>query len=116
MNNIDGIHANTEGLAQFATGYFDYLSTVLSSVDDAAVDALGEFLLDARERNATIFIAGQLKDMQSIHRRGLQRVTAAPHRVLHIFRMLFQLLENVCILIAFASGRGLGETIAEVCL
>jgi D-sedoheptulose 7-phosphate isomerase len=58
MNNIDGIHATTEGLAQFATGYFSYLSTVLSSVDDAVVDALGEFLLDARERNATIFIAG----------------------------------------------------------
>jgi D-sedoheptulose 7-phosphate isomerase len=58
MNNIDSIHASTEGLAAFATGYFGYLSTVLSSVDDAAVDALGEFLLDARERNATIFIAG----------------------------------------------------------
>lgn len=58
MNNIDEIHESTEGLSGFATGYFGYLSTVLSSVDDAAVDALGEFLLDARERNATIFIAG----------------------------------------------------------
>ena len=54
MNNIDGIHATTEGLAQFATGYFSYLSTVLSSVDDAVVDALGEFLLDARERNLCV--------------------------------------------------------------
>jgi D-sedoheptulose 7-phosphate isomerase len=58
MNNIDNIHGTTDSLSNFASGYFDYLSTVLNTVDPAAVDALGAFLVDARERNATVFIAG----------------------------------------------------------
>ncbi len=58
MNNIDEIHANTRSLFGFATGYFGYLSTVLSSIDSASVDGLGEFLLSARERDSTVFIAG----------------------------------------------------------
>jgi D-sedoheptulose 7-phosphate isomerase len=58
MNNIDGIHETTEGLAAFATGYFNYLSTVLNSVDATSINALGEFLLSARERDATVFIVG----------------------------------------------------------
>jgi D-sedoheptulose 7-phosphate isomerase len=58
MNNIDNIHSTTDSLSSFADGYFDYLATVLRSVDSNEVDALGAFLLDARERNATVFVAG----------------------------------------------------------
>jgi D-sedoheptulose 7-phosphate isomerase len=58
MNNIDNIHQTTDSLSTFASGYFDYLRTVLDTVDSGSIDDLGVFLLDARERNATIFIAG----------------------------------------------------------
>lgn len=56
MNNVDRFF--TPDPAEFAKAYFDYLHTVLRRVDTAEIGTFVRTLLDARERGATIFFAG----------------------------------------------------------
>lgn len=58
MNNVDKLYPAAGSLGEFARGYFGYLKSVLDSIDPQAIDRLGAELEDARERDATVFVAG----------------------------------------------------------
>lgn len=58
MNNIDAVYAAGPDAARFARGYFDYLKRVLDSIDDESIRRLVAEFESARERGATIFVAG----------------------------------------------------------
>lgn len=56
MNNLDRIF--TEDVTAFSQSYFEYLSQVLSNIDCSEISKFVQLLLDARERNATVFFIG----------------------------------------------------------
>jgi len=56
MNNLDRIF--TKDPAVFASGYFDYLSSVLKAIDTREIGQFIETLIDARERGSTIYFIG----------------------------------------------------------
>ena len=56
MNNLDRIF--TKDPVAFAGAYFDYLTSVLKTIDTREIGQFIETLLDARERGATIFFIG----------------------------------------------------------
>ncbi len=56
MNNLDRIF--TKDPAVFASGYFDYLSSVLKAIDTREIGQFIETLVDARERGSTIYFIG----------------------------------------------------------
>jgi len=59
MNNVDKIFSDTNQSPElFTSAYFDYLSSVLRSIDPKSVDRFINLLLDARERGATVFFIG----------------------------------------------------------
>lgn len=55
-NNIDKIYS--EDVEAFSHAYFEYLKQVLDGVDRSSIRRFVEVLLDARERDATIFFIG----------------------------------------------------------
>ena len=56
MNNLDRIF--TKDPAVFASGYFDYISSVLKAIDTREIGQFIETLVDARERGSTIYFIG----------------------------------------------------------
>lgn len=56
MNNLDRIF--TKNPAAFAGAYLEYLCGVLKEIDTGAIGRFIRLLLDARERGATIYFAG----------------------------------------------------------
>ena len=56
MNNLDRIF--TKDPVAFAGAYFEYLTSVLKTIDTREIGQFIETLLDARERGATIFFIG----------------------------------------------------------
>lgn len=56
MNNLDRIF--TKDPAVFASGYFDYLGSVLKAIDTREIGQFIETLFDARERGSTIYFIG----------------------------------------------------------
>ncbi len=58
MNNLDKAHEGVGGLGEYARRYFDYLSSVLASVDVSQIERLGEEIEAARAAGQTIFVAG----------------------------------------------------------
>lgn len=58
MNRIEQVYDESPDAADFARGYLDYLSEVLSGVDTNAVASFVEVLLAARDRDAQIFFMG----------------------------------------------------------
>ena len=56
MNNLDRIF--TPDPVSFADAYLGYLSEVLKSIDRKEIGKFAETLLDAREREATVFFIG----------------------------------------------------------
>jgi D-sedoheptulose 7-phosphate isomerase len=56
MNNID--HLYNENLVTFANSYLDYLNKVLSKIDREEIKRFVNTLLDARDRNASIYFIG----------------------------------------------------------
>jgi D-sedoheptulose 7-phosphate isomerase len=58
VNSIDRLHEAHSAPADFAREYVRYLSEVLASIDTAAIGAFAEALLDAREREATVYFIG----------------------------------------------------------
>ena len=56
MNNLDRIF--TKDPVAFAGAYFDYLTSVLKTIDTREIGQFIETLLDARERGASIFFIG----------------------------------------------------------
>lgn len=58
MNNVDRLCSNSEKVSEFARSYFDYLKSVLNSIDPAELDNLVLELEEARAAGSTIFIIG----------------------------------------------------------
>ena len=56
MNNLDRIF--TKDPVAFAEAYFDYLTSVLKTIDTREIGQFIETLLDARERGANIYFIG----------------------------------------------------------
>lgn len=56
MNNIDKIYTNNALI--FSEKYFDYLYSVLKNIDKNSISSFINTLLDARERNSSIFFIG----------------------------------------------------------
>lgn len=56
MNNIDRLY--TSDPVKFAGAYIEYLTSVLKGIDLSEIGRFIQTLLDARERNATIFFIG----------------------------------------------------------
>ena len=56
MNNLDRIF--TKDPVTFAGAYFDYLTSVLKTIDTREIGQFIETLLDARERGANIYFIG----------------------------------------------------------
>jgi len=58
MDNISRIYEENYRIAEFASGYFSYLSNVLQRIDVLQIERFIGILLDARERGASIFFIG----------------------------------------------------------
>jgi D-sedoheptulose 7-phosphate isomerase len=58
LNRLDELYEKSEIAADFARGYLDYLSDVISRLDEKAIAAFIKILLEARERGARIFFLG----------------------------------------------------------
>lgn len=58
MNNMERIYSEAENAEQFARGYIEYLSELLSRLDLAAIAAVADEIDKARRNHNTIFIAG----------------------------------------------------------
>lgn len=58
MNNVERIFTEEAAPARFARGYLNYLTTVLSQLDENEIATFIETLIDARERGARIFFIG----------------------------------------------------------
>lgn len=56
MNNLDRLF--TPDVATFATGYFNYLQSVLKRIDTASIARFVATLLAARDRKAAVFFIG----------------------------------------------------------
>lgn len=56
MNHIDKIY--TSNVLEFSKAYFEYLSKVLQSINPMEIDCFVRLLLNARERQSTIFFIG----------------------------------------------------------
>jgi D-sedoheptulose 7-phosphate isomerase len=58
MNNIEKVYNESKNISDFSKGYFDYLKSVLDSMDLECLDKLAVEFEDAREKGNTIFVAG----------------------------------------------------------
>jgi D-sedoheptulose 7-phosphate isomerase len=58
LNRLDALYDRVADAAGFARGYLDYLGEVLAALDEGAIAAFIETLLEARARGAHIFFLG----------------------------------------------------------
>jgi len=58
MNNIDRMVRENPDAMQFAKSYFDYLATLFTKMDLAAIGAFVEEVEESRREGSTLFIAG----------------------------------------------------------
>ena len=58
MNNLERVYKKSKNIGDFSKGYFDYLKSVLDSMDLECLDKLAVEFEDAREKGNTIFVAG----------------------------------------------------------
>ena len=58
MNNLERVYKKSKNIGDFSKGYFDYLKSVLDSMDLECLDKLAVEFEDARENSNTIFVAG----------------------------------------------------------
>ena len=58
MNQLDHMFAETPTPAAYARAYLNYLGEILANIDEMAVSAFIEALLEARERGVRIFFIG----------------------------------------------------------
>lgn len=58
MNRLDKIFAGRDDPAGFARDYLRYLGEILEAMDEGAIAAFIDIILDARERDARIFFLG----------------------------------------------------------
>ena len=58
MNNIDQIYSESLSINDYSKSYIDYLSSVLSNISLTDIEKFVEVLLEARERESSIFFIG----------------------------------------------------------
>jgi len=58
VNNIERLFSEADDLRQFASGYFEYLYTLLTQLEIGAIETFVEELEHARANDNTIFLAG----------------------------------------------------------
>ena len=58
MNNIDQIYSESLSIKDYSKSYIDYLSTVLNNISLKDIEKFVEVLLEARERESSIFFIG----------------------------------------------------------
>jgi D-sedoheptulose 7-phosphate isomerase len=58
MNNVERIFSEQQQPSRFARGYLDYLTQVLSQLDEGEIAAFIDTLVAARDRGARIFFIG----------------------------------------------------------
>ena len=58
MNNIDQIYSESLSIIDYSKSYIDYLSSVLSNISLTDIEKFVEVLLEARERESSIFFIG----------------------------------------------------------
>jgi D-sedoheptulose 7-phosphate isomerase len=58
MNNIDQIYSESLSIKDYSKSYIDYLSSVLSNISLTDIEKFVEALLEARERESSIFFIG----------------------------------------------------------
>ena len=58
MNNIDQIYSESLSIKDYSKSYIDYLSSVLNNISLKDIEKFVEVLLEARERESSIFFIG----------------------------------------------------------
>ena len=58
MNNIDQIYSESHSINDYSRSYIDYLSSVLNNISLTDIEKFVEVLLEARERESSIFFIG----------------------------------------------------------
>ena len=58
MNKIDQIYSESLSIKDYSKSYIDYLSSVLSNISLTDIEKFVEVLLEARERESSIFFIG----------------------------------------------------------
>jgi D-sedoheptulose 7-phosphate isomerase len=58
MNTVEKAYQSSRNVGEFSKKYIEYLHQVLNSIDPDAIDQLVVEFEDAREKGATIFVAG----------------------------------------------------------
>ena len=58
MNNIDQIYSKSLNINDYSKSYIDYLSSVLNNIALTDIEKFVEVLLEARERESSIFFIG----------------------------------------------------------
>ena len=58
MNNIDQIYSESLSINDYSRSYIDYLSSVLNNISLTDIEKFVEVLLEARERESSIFFIG----------------------------------------------------------
>ena len=58
MNNIDQIYSKSVNINDYSKSYIDYLSSVLNNISLTDIEKFVEVLLEARERESSIFFIG----------------------------------------------------------
>ena len=58
MNNIDQIYSKSLNINDYSKSYIDYLSAVLNNISLTDIEKFVEVLLEARERESSIFFIG----------------------------------------------------------
>jgi D-sedoheptulose 7-phosphate isomerase len=101
MNRVQRLARGCTNGADFAHGYLEYLSEVLSLLDREAVASFADALLDARERDARIFFIGNGGSASTASHwvNDLTRWRDRPFRAL-------SLTENVAVLTAYGNDFG----------
>ena len=58
MNKIDQIYTNSNSIKDYSRSYMQYLASVLKSISLTDIEKFVEVLLEARERESSIFFIG----------------------------------------------------------
>lgn len=58
MNNIDQFYSSSNNIKDFSLAYLNYLSEILSNIDTTEIESFINLLIDAREKDQTIFFIG----------------------------------------------------------
>jgi D-sedoheptulose 7-phosphate isomerase len=109
MNNLDRIYSPDPAI--FARAYLDYLQVVFQKINTSEIRRFVEVLLDARERNATVFFIGN-GGSASTASHFANDLTIGTNEYEKPFRVV-SLTDNVAVISAIANDYGFEEVFAR---